>query len=163
VVADIGTGSGAIAVAVAAHLPGALVYATDLSPEALRVAQQNVERHGLAERVVLRQGDLLEALPEPVDLLLSNPPYTIMSQIDENVRRHEPHLALDGGRDGLAFYERLLADGPAKLRPGGAALLEIGATQGAAVADMARAAFPEAQIVVHQDLAGLDRVVAIID
>ena len=162
-IADIGTGSGAIALAVAAHVPGALVYATDVSPEALRVAQQNVERHGLLERVLLRQGNLLEALPEPVDLLLSNPPYTILSQIDENVRRHEPHLALDGGPDGLAFYRRLLADAPAKLRPGGAILLEIGATQGAAVADLARAAFPNAQIAVHRDLAGLDRVVAISD
>ncbi|HEX5692553.1 MAG TPA: peptide chain release factor N(5)-glutamine methyltransferase [Roseiflexaceae bacterium] len=162
-IADIGTGSGAIAVAVAAHVPGALVFATDVSPEALRVAQQNVERHGLAEQVVLRQGDLLDALPEPVDLLLSNPPYTILSQIDENVRRHEPHLALDGGPDGLIFYRRLLAGAPAKLQPGGAILLEIGATQAAAVVDLARAAFPNGQIAVHRDLAGLDRVVAISD
>jgi release factor glutamine methyltransferase len=160
-IADIGTGSGAIAVAVAAHIPGALVYATDISPEALYVAQQNVERHGLSERVVLREGDLLEALPEPVDLLLSNPPYTILSETDEGVRRHEPGLALDGGADGLAFYRRLLDAAPAKLRPGGAILLEIGATQGAAVVGLARAAFPAARIVVHQDLAGLDRVVEI--
>jgi release factor glutamine methyltransferase len=160
-VADIGTGSGAIAVAFAAHVAQALVYATDISPEALPVARLNAERHGVAERVRLREGDLLDALPEPVDLLLSNPPYTIVSEIDEGVRRHEPRLALDGGPDGLAIYRRLLAAAPSRLRPGGAILLEIGATQGAAVAELARASFPAACVEVHQDLAGLDRVVVI--
>ena len=161
VVADIGTGSGAIAVALAAHLPDALVYATDISPAALGIARQNVERHGVVDRVRLLQGDLLDALPEPVDLLLSNPPYTILSEIDERVRRHEPHLALDGGSDGLAVYRRLLAAAPASLRPGGAAILEIGATQGAEVAGLARARFPAARVELHQDLAGLDRAVVI--
>ncbi len=85
----------------------------DISPDALRVAGQNVERHGLAERVRLLEGDLLDPLPEPVDLLLSNPPYTILSEIDAGVRQHEPHLALDGGPDGLDVYRRLLAGAPA--------------------------------------------------
>jgi release factor glutamine methyltransferase len=160
-VADIGTGSGCIAVAVAAHLPGALVYATDRAPEALRIARQNVERHGLADRVQLLQGDLFDPVPEPVDLLLSNPPYTILAQIDQGVRRHEPHLALDGGPDGLAVYRRLLAAAPARLRPGGAVVLEIGADQGLAVGDLARQHFPAAQIEVYQDLAGHDRVVVV--
>jgi release factor glutamine methyltransferase len=161
VVADIGTGSGCIAVAVAAHLPEALVYATDIAPDALRVARLNVERHGLAERVRLLQGDLLDPLPEPVDLLLSNPPYTILAEIDAGVRRHEPRLALDGGVDGLDIYRRLLADAPARLRPGGAVVLEIGAAQGRAVGELARAHFPAARIEVCQDLAGLDRVVVV--
>ena len=161
VIADIGTGSGCIAVALAVHLPEALVYATDISPEALRIARQNVERHGVVERVRPIEGDLLDALPEPVDVLVSNPPYTILEEIDVGVRRHEPHLALDGGTDGLDVYRRLLAAAPAKLRSGGAVLLEIGATQAAAVVDLARAHFPATRIKVYQDLAGLDRMVVV--
>jgi len=161
VIADIGTGSGCIAVAVAIHLRDALVCATDISPDALRIAGKNVERYGVAARVRLIQGDLLDALPEPVDLLLSNPPYTILSEIDEGVWRHEPHLALDGGPDGLDIYRRLLAAAPAALRPGGAVMLEIGAAQGAAVSALALARVPGARVSVHQDLAGLDRVVII--
>jgi release factor glutamine methyltransferase len=161
VIADIGTGSGCIAVALAVHVPEALIYAVDLSPQALGVARRNVERQGVAERVRLLKGDLLDALPKPVDILVSNPPYTILSEIDEGVRRHEPRLALDGGAEGLEVYRRLLSAAPARLRPGGAVLLEIGATQGGAVAELARREFPEARIQVDQDLAGLDRVVAV--
>jgi release factor glutamine methyltransferase len=160
-VADIGTGTGCIAVAVAANAPQARLYAVDLSPDALRVARRNIERHGLTERVLLLEGDLLDALPEPVDLLLSNPPYTILSEIDEGVRLHEPHLALDGGPDGLDVYRRLLAAAPTWVRPGGAVMLEIGAWQAADVRKLALAAFPAAQVMVQQDLAGRDRVVLI--
>jgi len=160
-VADIGTGTGCIAVAVAANAPQARLYAVDLSPDALRVARRNIERHGLTERVLLLEGDLLDALPEPVDLLLSNPPYTILSEIDEGVRLHEPHLALDGGPDGLDVYRRLLAAAPTWVRPGGAVMLEIGVWQAADVRKLALAAFPAAQVMVQQDLAGRDRVVLI--
>jgi release factor glutamine methyltransferase len=161
VVADIGTGSGCIAVALAVHVPGALIYAADISPEALGIARQNVERHNVAERVRLLEGDLLDALPQPADILVSNPPYTILSEIDEGVRRHEPHLALDGGADGLDAYRRLLNAAPAKLRTGGVILLETGATQGAAVAKLAQSRFPAARIRTYQDLAGLDRVIGV--
>ncbi len=160
-IADIGTGSGAIAVALALHLPEAQIDAIDISPDALALAQQNVEQHGLAERVRLLQGDLLDPLTEPVDLIVSNPPYTILSEIDEGVRRYEPDQALDGGADGLEVYRRLLRQAPTKLRPSGTVLLEIGATQTAAVIDLARHAFPAASICVHRDLAGHDRVVVI--
>jgi release factor glutamine methyltransferase len=163
VIADVGTGSGAIAVALAVHLPEAQIIAIDISPAALELARRNVERHSLAARVRLLQGDLLDLLDQPVDLIVSNPPYTILSEIDEGVRRHEPRQALDGGADGLELYRRLLAAAPAKLRRGGAMLLEIGATQAAAVAELARRAFPGASVGVHQDLAGLDRVVVIDD
>jgi release factor glutamine methyltransferase len=161
-IADIGTGSGIIAVTLAAELPDAHVYATDLSTNALEVAARNAERHGVAAQVALLRGDLLEPLPEPVDLLVSNPPYTVLAEIDENVRRHEPHMALDGGPDGLAMYRRLLAAAPAHLASGGALMLEIGATQGAAVAALARQHFPGATVTVRQDLAGWDRVVEIV-
>jgi release factor glutamine methyltransferase len=162
-IADIGTGSGCIAIALAIHLPGALVTAVDISPGALEVARLNAERHGVAERVRVVQGDLLAPLDQPVDLVVSNPPYTILSAIDEGVRRHEPRAALDGGPDGYDLYRRLLQQLPAKLRPGGTALLEIGATQGAKVTDLARRSFPSARISIHHDLAGLDRVVVIDD
>jgi release factor glutamine methyltransferase len=163
VVADIGAGSGAIAIALALHLPEARIDAIDISPDALALAQQNVERHGLAGRVRLIQGDLLASLAAPVDLIVANLPYTILSEIDEGVRRYEPHLALDGGADGLELYRRFLAQAPTKLRPGGTVLLEIGATQAAAVTDLARRAFPAALVSVHRDLAGHDRVVVIDD
>ena len=160
-IADIGTGSGCIAIALAVNLPGAQIVAVDRSRDALDVARTNAERHGVAERIALREGDLLAPLLERVDILVSNPPYTILREIDEGVRRYEPHAALDGGADGLDLYRRLLAGAPDVLRPGGAVLLEIGATQGPAVAALAREHFPRAQIAVHQDLAGLDRVVAV--
>jgi release factor glutamine methyltransferase len=163
VVADVGTGSGAIAIALALHLPAAQIDAIDISPDALALAQQNVERHGLAGRVRLLQGDLLDPLDEPVDLIVANLPYTILAEIDEGVRRYEPHQALDGGTDGLALYGRLLNQAPAYLRLGGMVLLEIGATQAAAVTDLAQRAFPDAIVSVHRDLAGMDRVVVIED
>jgi release factor glutamine methyltransferase len=163
VVADVGTGTGAIAIVLAVHLLEARVVAIDISPEALALARQNVERHGLAGRVQLLQGDLLDPLAEPVDLIVSNPPYTILAEIDEGVRRYEPHLALDGGADGLNVYRRLLSQAPARLQSGGAVLLEIGATQAAPVIALARRAFPNAAISVHRDLAGHDRVVVIDD
>lgn len=161
-IADVGTGSGCIAVVLALQLPEARVYAVDISRDALDVAGRNVARHNVSQRVRLLAGDLLDALPEAVDLIVSNPPYTVLSEISVGVRRHEPGLALDGGPDGLEAYRRLFAQAPAKLRPGGAVLVEIGATQAAAVMDYARARFPAARIGVHRDLAGLDRVVEVL-
>jgi len=158
-IADIGTGSGAIAVALAVQLPAATLYATDLSAEALAVAARNIERHSLGGRVRLLHGDLLAPLPEPADIIVSNPPYTVLAEVEANVRAHEPWLALEGGPDGAAIYRRLLAMLPAYLRPGGAVLLEIGAWQGELVAGLLRAALPDAEVRVRQDLAGHDRVV----
>jgi release factor glutamine methyltransferase len=158
-IVDVGTGSGAIAIALAHQLPSCTVYATDISPAALAVAKSNVALHGLTSRIVLLHGDLFAPLPNPVDIIVSNPPYTRLEEIDEGVRRHEPNIALDGGADGIHVYRRLLADAPQWLLPGGVLLLEIGATQSAAVSALIQATFPTAQITVYQDLAGLDRVV----
>lgn len=160
-IADIGTGSGCIAVALAANLPGALVYAVDRSVDALDVARRNIERHRLDGRIAPIHGDLLEPLTVPVDLIVSNPPYTVMAENDAGVNRHEPRLALDGGPDGLDLYRRLLAEAPGYLRSGGSILLEIGAQQGAAVAELARAALPNARVTIERDLAGWERAVII--
>jgi release factor glutamine methyltransferase len=160
-IADVGTGSGAIAVALAVHLADVHMYATDISEAALEVAHANVERHGVGETVTLLHGDLLTPLPRKVDLIVSNPPYTILAEIDADVREHEPHLALDGGSDGLAVYRRLFAEAPAWLVPGGSILMEIGATQATAVSALAHTMFPLSQVTVHRDLAGHNRILAV--
>jgi release factor glutamine methyltransferase len=159
-IADIGTGSGAIAIAVATHLPASQVWAVDLSGAALEVARTNVERHRLEERITLIEGDGLAALPGPVDLLLTNPPYTILAEVDENVRRFEPHVALDGGPGGLALVAQLIATAPPYLRQG-VMLIEIGSWQGQDAMALARSAFPQAAIRLHQDLAQHDRLLEI--
>lgn len=165
VLADIGTGSGCVAAAVAAHAPLARIYAVDISAAALAVATANIASLGLAGRVTPLQGDGCQALPEPVDAILSNPPYTLLDEIDPGVRRHEPQLALDGGPDGLDAYRWLLPQARAALRRDGptAVLLEIGAWQAAEVSALARASFPAAAISVWPDLAGRDRVVEILN
>jgi release factor glutamine methyltransferase len=169
---DVGTGSGCIAVSLAVHLPEATIYATEISPAALAVARRNAERHGVAERVRLLAGDLLSPCPGPVDLIVSNPPYVATGEwasLPASVRDYEPSLALDGGPDGLDVVRRLLAQAPAVLagplsaegRPGGALLIEIGAGQGEAAANLARTFFPQATLRVLPDLAGRDRVIEI--
>ncbi|RRR75494.1 MAG: peptide chain release factor N(5)-glutamine methyltransferase [Candidatus Viridilinea halotolerans] len=160
-IGDIGTGTGAIALALAHHLPHALVYACDICSEALAVAERNVARHGLAERIQLRQGDLFAALSERVDMLVSNPPYTILAEVEANVYRHEPHLALDGGTDGAVCYRRMIPLLHQYLRPGGVALFEIGAWQGPMLAQLVQTHYPQAQVRIERDLAGHERVAVV--
>lgn len=160
---DVGTGSGALAVALAAHLPAARVYATDISPAALAVAQRNAERYGA--RVTLLPGDLLQPLIErgiKVNLLVANLPYIAAGDLPSlAVSRYEPRLALDGGADGLDLIRRLLVQAPSACLPGARLLLEIGADQGAAALALARAAFPSAVVDCLRDLAGHDRAICI--
>jgi release factor glutamine methyltransferase len=163
-IADIGTGSGAVALALAANLPPQTrIYATDISADALHVAAINAAHHGLTSQVRLLQGDLLAPLPEPVHLIVSNPPYTVIDEIDAGVRDHEPRLALDGGSNGLEVYHRLIPQAAEWLHTDvdSCMLLEIGATQAAAVLDIARQTFPRAALEVRKDLAGHDRVAMI--
>jgi len=164
VVADVGTGSGAIAVALAHTLPALRVYAADASADALDVARRNVERYGLGERVSLLAGDLLEPLPMQIDLIVANLPYIAAGEVATlmpEVRCHEPCLALDGGADGFDLVRRLLSQAQTWLRAGGALLLEIGASQGAAAQSAASAAFPQSQVGVQRDLAGLERILVV--
>lgn len=163
-IADVGTGCGAIAISLAVHLPQALIYATDTSSGALEVATCNCRRHGVQDRVRLLQGHLLEPLPEPVELIVANLPYVSKAewaQLPPEINRYEPREALDGGSNGLDHIRQLLAQAGDYLKPGGAILLEIGATQGAAVVALARRHFPTARVEIARDYAGLDRVVMV--
>ncbi len=167
---DVGTGSGCIAVSLATHLPHAYVHAIDISSAALAIARRNARAHGVlrtadgGHRVRFTCGDLLDPLPAPVDLIVSNPPYVAADEfpsLQASVRAHEPALALDGGDDGLTPIRRLLAQAPAALNPGGTLLIEIGASQGAAVTALASTAFPHGTVRIHPDLAGRDRVLRV--
>jgi len=133
-VLDIGTGSGAIVIAVCKQHKGARGTAIDLSPDALAVAEHNAVKHGVAERIRFMQGDLFEPIPEGerFDFVLSNPPYIAheeMDQLPAGVRDYEPHLALDGGPGGYAVFDRLIDQACRFLKPGGYLIVEIGAPQ----------------------------------
>jgi release factor glutamine methyltransferase len=163
-IADVGTGSGVIAVCAAKHLPKAQVTAIDISAAALAVAEDNARRHDVRDRVTFVEGDLLEAenIPGDFDFIVSNPPYVGLDELDElaaDVRDHEPHTALFAGERGTDVVERLVSQSLARLRPGGFFLIEIA---------------PRLEVEVHgfvsqqvgfklqptvKDLAGLPRVV----
>jgi release factor glutamine methyltransferase len=157
-VADIGTGSGALALALKKERPGDEIFAVDISPDALEVARGNANRLGFD--ITFLQGDLVSPLAGPFDLIASNPPY-IPSQdiagLSPEVRR-EPSLALDGGADGLVLVRRLASDARKILAPGGALAMEIGAGQAASVMEILRGE-GYAGIGARRDLAGIERVV----
>jgi release factor glutamine methyltransferase len=162
-VADIGTGSGALAVTFAAHCPTAQVYAVDISPQALNVARLNAERQQV--NVTFFDGDLLAPLIErqiKVDILMANLPYIARAELPNlAVSAYEPRLALDGGPDGLDLVRRLVADVRQVCDPGALVLLEIGADQGPAALAMAQGIQPQ-QVTIMQDYAGLDRIVRMV-
>jgi len=157
--ADIGTGCGAIAISLAVHLPGAVLYATDISPEALEVARDNLKKHSVANRVILLRGDLLEPLEKPVDMIVANLPYVKEADLPPNGR--EPRPALDGGKDGLDVIKNMCRQAGGKLNTGGYLLLEIGQGQAEMVVAILCKAFPAAAIEVHKDLAGIERAVSL--
>jgi release factor glutamine methyltransferase len=163
-IVDVGTGNGAIAIALAVHLPRAAVVATDLSREALALALRNARRHGVESRVSFLQADLLAPLAQPADLIVANLPYVRSGDwqaLPLEIRKHEPRAALDGGPDGLREIERLLRQAPSYLRPGGSLLVELGPRRAAPALALARRCFPGAAARIVLDAAGLDRLLVI--
>lgn len=168
-IADICTGSGCIAAALARHLPGARVVATDLSADALAVAKENIEHHGLSDRVDLLEGDLLDALRRhpaagrkaSLRYICSNPPYIPDDEwdaVEPNVKDHEPALALRGGPDGLDFVRPLIADAPAFLEPGGLLLIEVAAAKADETKELAASHPDLTNIRILKDADALPRV-----
>ncbi|OKL44802.1 peptide chain release factor N(5)-glutamine methyltransferase [Pseudovibrio exalbescens] len=161
VFADIGTGTGAIAVALLTELPNAFAVAVDISSDALHTARQNAIRHRVAERMAFVRGSYLSCLAHSYDFIVSNPPYirgSVVGTLAEEVRKHDPIVALDGGPDGLDAYRELIGEADKALKYGGSLFLEIGWDQ----------MFPLRQLIEQngfffaggrQDLAGNDRVV----
>ena len=162
-IADIGTGTGAIALSTLHYTEGTRADAVDISPAAAAVARENAERLGLTERIDIHVGDLLAPLAGGrYDMILSNPPYIPTADIATlmpEVRSYEPHLALDGGTDGLNIYRRLMADAPALLKEGGAVAVEVGIDEAAAVAALAMAHPRIVRTETLKDLGGIERVV----
>ena len=160
---DMGTGTGCIPISVLVNRPDGFGVATDLNPLALEMAGRNAARHGVSDRLEMRQGDWFGALAEgdPFDLILSNPPYIaseVVETLSDEVKKFDPRLALDGGPDGLVPYRVIAAEAGPWLKPGGQVMVEIGYDQGAAVLALFEAA-GFGRVSVHQDLGGLDRVV----
>ena len=179
-IADVGTGTGAIAINLAIHLPAAQIYAMDLTDEVLDVTSYNVHAHNVADRITLLKGDLLEPLPQPVDLIVANLPYVPSQRIPtlQPEIQWEPRQALDGGEEGLDQIRRLLEqaagsppeDGnagrppgrlPTRLKENGIILLELDPEQVPAVKEMSDRLFPGAETSVEPDISQRDRIFVI--
>lgn len=165
---DVGAGCGCIAIALAVNVPELLVVATDISPAAVEVARRNATKFGISERVeffccnLFPSEKTFDIRPSTFNLIVANLPYVPTETLHGlRVYGREPTLALDGGADGLDIIRRLLADAPRHLSPRGLILLEIESSQGAKVLSLAQDAFAEAEIHLHQDLTGHDRLLEI--
>ena len=160
--ADVGTGSGCIAISLAKQIKDLRVLAMDRSWEALQVARRNAIFHQVTERVAFVQGDLLTAVKGPFDLVCANLPYIPRSSLESlSVAHHEPRQALDGGSDGVSWIRQLIDDAPRWLSAPALMLLEMQYDQGDTVSELARSRFPNARINILPDLAGLPRLVEI--
>jgi release factor glutamine methyltransferase len=163
-VADVGTGSGAIAVSLAKHAANAKIIATDISPGALAVARQNAASHGVSERIEFLEADLLEKVPaeRKFDLVVSNPPYIGLNEeaaLAPQVRDHEPRLALFAGPDGTEIIARLIPQAAERLKKGGYLLMEVSPLIATAVSDLVQKSNAFELATILKDLAGLARVV----
>ena len=162
-VLDIGTGSGALAVALARNLPAARLVAVDISAPALAMAKKNAEKHSVADRIEFRESDLFAAVGagERFDLIVSNPPYVSQSEydaLDRSVRDFEPRIALLSGEKGTEIVARIVADAPAHLEPGGRLLVEISPMIAEASLELLQGS-PFIQFNIINDYAGLKRVI----
>ena len=163
-IVDVGTGSGAIAIALATNLPTAIIDAIDISEKALKVAKANIDMHGLTDRISLHLGDLLESIYEDdLDVIVSNPPYIPtgdISFLQEEVLL-EPRVALDGGEDGLDVISRLLWESTIKLSSNGILVFEVGSEQALAALNLAEQIFPGRRARLLEDLSRNPRAILI--
>ncbi len=165
-IADIGVGSGNLAIAIAKHLPSAIVTAIDKSGDALKIAKENAAKHGVAERIRFLEGDLFASLEkaEQFECIVSNPPYIADDEILKlpiGVRQYEPMTALQGGPDGFAIFDRLIAEARTRLVSGGHLIVEIGSPQ-EKPARAKIAAIPEFELgPTIQDFSGHPRVLCV--
>lgn len=160
---DLGTGTGALLLALLSECPKATGIGVDLSPDACALAQENTERNGLSTRATIRRGCWADGLYEKFDLVLSNPPYietATIPKLDREVREHDPLLALDGGADGLDAYRAIVLDLPRLLAPDGFCVLELGIGQAEAVTDIGKAA-GLVRSALRRDLGGIERALAL--
>lgn len=170
VIADLGTGSGAITVSLAHYLQKSHVYSVDISPKALSIGRKNAKDHGVAERIEFLHGDLFEplrrkGLENKLDILVSNPPYIPKAEVNRlqtEVAKYEPKLALDGGEDGFDFYRRIIDEAYVFLKNGGLIALEAGHDQGESIKKMMESKNIYASIRKVKDLSNIERVVVAI-
>ncbi len=158
---DVGTGSGAIAIALASELKNTQIFASDISPGAIDVARRNAGRHALADRISFAVGDMTEPFGGVFDMIVSNPPYITEADFDAlpvGVKAFEPHSALLGGPEGLCFHERLIRASEMRLKTGGWLIMEMGAGQREQVAGLFNKSGRYDEIRFRADYAGLDRV-----
>jgi release factor glutamine methyltransferase len=161
---DLCTGSGCVAIAVAKNLPAAKVTGVDISPAAIAIARENASRHQVESRVDVLESDLFAAIPEGTkfDLIAGNPPYVRSAEIDQldaEVAKHEPRLALDGGPDGLSVVRQIVAAAPRYAVPNGVLLLEFTPEQATAIEQILTEHGGYNQISIRKDLAHRPRVV----
>ena len=161
--ADLGVGSGAICISILKFVENVTAAAVDISPNALDVARFNAEKFNVADRINFYEGSWFEPLKgQKFDVIISNPPYIPTADF-ENIQPEietEPHLALDGGKDGLDFYKKIISAAPEFLNDAGFLAVEIGINQAAAVTDLLKAGGAFNYIQIWKDLAGIERVVA---
>jgi release factor glutamine methyltransferase len=159
---EIGTGCGCIAVTLALLVPDLMIIATDISREALKVAKENAGRHQVEDQIDFHERDLLKGIKGKADLLVANLPYIPTGKLKSlPVYSKEPVLALDGGRDGLAYITRLLKSARQTILPGGAIFLELDEDTGAAALALAREVWPGKTLKISRDLAGNDRYLSV--
>ena len=164
-IADVGTGSGCIAVALAQEFPNAQIFASDISANALAVAKRNATRHNFADRITFQECNLLDGIPQhpSFDIIVSNPPYVARrdaATLPIDVREHEPEIALFAGEDGMAIYAPLIAQAATHLAKGGLLVLELGAGLFEPVSELLEARRGWTRVSATEDLAGIPRVIA---
>ncbi len=160
-VLDLGTGSGAISIALARAWPKSSFIAVDISSEAMALAQENAVRNGVAERISFLRSDWFSAISGEFDLIVSNPPYVRTEYLERAPRElhYEPRAALDGGPEGLDALTQIIRESPAHLRPSGALYLEIGSDQGSRVRELLQQTNAFIEIEIAKDLTGQERFV----